>query len=380
MKYICESVKSQSEIILRLEDVGRRQNKLIHQLKDKVEDLCVKLHPEGSPVESSQPPPRTTVIQSGARSPPGPPTNGNSQPAHNTDELNPSRRQVPAFRPALAPKGKRKILYIRDSIHRMVVGPKLENPTGSMIRSANAYASVRDERAPANKQHLNVSEVVRQELAKSQGEDALVLGAPSVDITNQDTSRGITDMNRTETIASSLAMVEAGEYAIKTGKAKQAILLQHIPRYDVEQKDKDKAELAKMANKEMLKARDASEFAEHMFVGKHTGLECEGATRTSRFTSDHTNGLHGKNIRMGKYDGLHMYSQAGAEALTESILNIFHKTGLVKRRRPASSPSIQGADKEPTTTWPVQGTRNAARNLQVPVWEIPTQNRFQGFC
>ena len=47
-----------------------------------------------------------------------------------------------------------------------------------------------------------------------------------------------------------------------------------------------------MANKEMLKARDASELAEHMFVGKHTGLDCEGATRTNRFTSDHTNGLH----------------------------------------------------------------------------------------
>ena len=116
----------------------------------------------------------------------------------------------------------------------MVVGPKLENPTVSMIRSVNAYALVQNERAPANKQQLNVSEVVRRELAKSQGKDTLVLGTPSVDITNQETSRGISDMNRTETIASSLAMVEAGEYAIKTGKAKQAILLQHIPRYDVE--------------------------------------------------------------------------------------------------------------------------------------------------
>ena len=82
----------------------------------------------------------------------------------------PSRRQAATFRPAQGQKGKRKVLYIRDSIHRAVVGPKLENPTGSLILSVNAYASVRDERAPANKQHLNVNSVVRRELAKSNGD------------------------------------------------------------------------------------------------------------------------------------------------------------------------------------------------------------------
>ena len=264
----------------------------------------------------------------------------------------------------------------------MVVGPKLENPTGSMIRSVNAYSSVRDRRAPASKQHLNVSEVVRRELTKSQGEDTLVLGAPSVDITNQDTSGGITDENLIETMASSLAMVEAGEYAIKTGKVKNVILLQHIPRYDIEEKDKDKAELARMANKEMQKARDASEFAEHILVGRHTSLDCEGRIRTKRFTSDQTNGLHGKNIRLGKYDGLHMYSQTGAEALTGSILNIFHRAGMVKHKKHGSSSSIQGAETEPGTNHYVRNTSNTVRNqrVEVPVWEIPTQNRFQVFC
>ena len=81
----------------------------------------------------------------------------------------PSSRQQPAFRPAPTPKGKRRILYIRDSIHRTVVGPELENPTGSLMRSVNAYASVQDPRAPTNKQHLNVKDVVRRELAKSKG-------------------------------------------------------------------------------------------------------------------------------------------------------------------------------------------------------------------
>ena len=107
-------------------------------------------------------------------------------------------------------------------------------------------------------------------------------------------------------------------------------------------KDKDKPDLANLANKELHKARATSQFSANIFVGRHTGLECEGSTRVSRFTSDHTNMLHGRNIRLGKYDGIHMYSQAGAEALTKSILNIFQKAGLVKSKK--SSPSIQGVD------------------------------------
>ena len=263
-----------------------------------------------------------------------------------------------------------------------MIGPKLENPTGSLIRSVNAYASVRDERAPADKRHLNVSNVVRRELTKSQGEDTLILGAPTVDISNQDTSEGIMDTNVTETMASSMAMVEAAEYALKTGKVKQVILTQHLPRYDVDNNDKDKAELAKIANKELQRARDNSEFAEHILVGHHTGLDCQGRTRISRFTSDQTNGLHGRNIRMGKYDGVHMYSQAGAEALTSSLLSILQKAGMVKQKKSSSS-SIQGADEGWTASHNSRTRRNTTDvvpDREVPVWEIPTQNRFSGFC
>ena len=236
--------------------------------------------------------------------------------------------------------------------------------------------------------------MVREELARSQGEDTLVLGAPSVDITNQDTSMGIMDGNMVETMASSIAMVEAAEYALKSGKVKQVILLEHLPRFDVDEKDKDKPALAKLANKELNKARDASDFAENILVGQHTGLECEGRTRINRFTSDHTNGLHGRHVRMGKYDGIHMYSQAGAEALTKSILGIFQKAGMIKNKKKSSSNSIQQAASQTSST-PIQQAeqdwvtinrgstnQNYYRNnmVEVPLWEIPTQNQFQGFC
>ena len=335
-----------------------------------------------SPPPALSSPPSQAPTPFPAPAPASPPVSASPPAAPVTSCAPPAGGQTPIFQPAPIPKGKRKILYIRDSIHRAVVGPKLENPTGSLMRSVNAYASVRDERAPANKQHLNVSEVVRKELAKTKGEDTLVLGAPSVDISNQDTTKGIMEQNVIETIASSIAMVESAEYALKTGKVNQVILTEHIPRYDTEEKDKHKPELARLANKELHKARDSSEYAKNILVGQHTGLDYDGRMRINRFTSDHTNGLHGRHIRMGKYDGIHMYSQSGAEALTSSILSIFQRAGMMKQKRKTSPPSNQGAGQDWVTSQPTRGGRinNRSPRVEVPVWEIPTSNRFSGFC
>ena len=47
---------------------------------------------------------------------------------------------VPVFRPAPRPRGKRKVLFLADSVNRCLVYPKLENPTGSLIRQVNCYS------------------------------------------------------------------------------------------------------------------------------------------------------------------------------------------------------------------------------------------------
>ena len=153
-----------------------------------------------------------------------------------------------------------------------------------------------------------------------------------MDISNQDVSMGIIDENVTQSIASSIGMVEAAEYAIKSGKVKKVIILEHAPRYDTEDKDPMGVcgLLPGLANNELKKARNSSEFAEHIMVGEHTGLVCAGSTRIQRFTSDHTH-IRNKSVRLGKYDGIHMYSQAGAKALTQSLLNTLLKAGMVRR-------------------------------------------------
>ena len=295
----------------------------------------------------------------------------------------PSQEQPPTFRPAPRPKGggREGHLLLADSITRALVYPKLEAPSGSLIKQVNTYSSQYDERA--HKPHRNVNQVIREELRKKEY-STVFLGAPSVDITNQDVSEGILDENVAETISSSLGMVEAAEYAISSGRAKKVVILQHIPRYDIPKYDPHgvRPQLAQLANSHLQRARDASDFAEHILVGEHSGLECEGDTRTNRFTNDQTH-IRNWGVKLGKYDGVHLYSQEGAEALTKSMLAIMKRAGMVRRpvqvglpSRPA--PRAQGQWSNPSRTRGFRGNPSpqakGPREYQVPVW-----NRYQNF-
>ena len=72
LQYICGSVQSQSELTLRLEDVCRRQNKLIHQLEDKIDSMNNKLQ------HCLIPPPASSNQRAESSPIPNPPT---SKPA-----------------------------------------------------------------------------------------------------------------------------------------------------------------------------------------------------------------------------------------------------------------------------------------------------------
>ena len=115
-------------------------------------------------------------------------------------------------------------------------------------------------------------------------------------------------------------------------------------------------------------------------VGEHSDLECEGST--NRFTSDQTH-VKNLNVRLGKYDGIHMYSQEGALALTSSLLAILHRAGMVRRPQQwglsSSSSSVQWT--RPTARGfrsnPWNQARRQFRNNQE--FHLPVGNRFQNF-
>jgi hypothetical protein len=272
---------------------------------------------------------------------------------------------------------------LADSVTRALVYPRLEAPTGSTIRQVNTYSSQYDERAL--KPHRNVAEVLKQELDKKKYHTVL-LGAPTVDITNQDVSFGIVDDNVAETVASSCSMVESAEYAIKSGRASKVILLQHPARYDTPRSDPlgVRPQLARLANTHMQKARDNSEYAEHIMVGEHSNLECDGSVRTNRYTNDQT---HVKNygVRLGKYDGIHLYSQEGAKALTSSLLAIMHRARMVRRPDQWGLSSSSSSSGQWTSQQSGRGFRRNQRHQSgVPdrrqeQFLLPVRNMFQNF-
>ena len=333
--------------------------------------------------------PSSAPQQAGAGPPSQEPTYAQKASSRTSSPLSPGQQQQPlTFRPTHRPQGGGRVshLLLADSITRALVYPKLEAPSGSLIKQVNTYSAEFDERA--HKPHRNTNQVIREEL-KKKSYNTVILGAPSVDITNQDVSEGILDENVAETVSSSLAMVEAAEYAIKSGRVKKVVLLQHAPRYDTPRNDPHgvRPQLSQLANTHLQKARDASDLAEHILVGEHSGLECEGSTRTSRFTSDQTH-IRNWGVKLGKYDGVHMYSQEGAEALTKSLLAILHTAGMLRKPQqwglglPSPSAAPPGAQGQWSGPPPARGFRGNPRPQVRGRREfegVPVSNRFQNF-
>ena len=197
-------------------------------------------------------------------------------------------------------------------------------------------------------------------------------------------------MNISEVAVSASNIVKAAEYGLKSGKVKQVIALPrvpHPPSYD----SGTAAALRKLANTELKKARDKSDWAASILVGVHTGLECDGQTKVNRFTSNQTHHF-ARQTRQGKFDGYQMYSQEGAEALTASMLQT---AGMVRQRGPARHSATRqqtetknaGQPGQQNENWQAgqQGRgflangRQAARQ-DSSQFEIQTSNMFADFC
>ena len=136
--------------------------------------------PAPSPVQGTPAPPAPSATP--ATKPPGP------RPLHATVDKssNPtySRRGKSRF------LQKPKILYIGDSVAQNADIAYLERETQSRIRTKKAYSSISDRKARWPKK--NFMDVTPVALVETQKEDAfshLILAAPTVDISNIDTSK-----------------------------------------------------------------------------------------------------------------------------------------------------------------------------------------------
>ena len=108
----------------------------------------------------------------------------------------------------------------------------------------------------------------------------------------------------------------------------------------------------------------------------------QGKLRTNRFTSDQTH-IKNFNVRLGKYDGIHLYSQEGALALTSSLLAIMNKAGMVRRPQQWG---LSSSSSSPARQWTRQprgrgfmGNQGRQQASSREEFYLPTRNSFEVF-
>ena len=222
------------------------------------------------------------------------------KPTELPKEPNPEKKnKVPKSRFLQKPK----ILYIGESIANNANFAEIEKETQTRIKTVKAYSSVLDVRARFPKR--NVKDVTPVALGKAHEDDVfthLVLAAPSVDITNMDTSKinvnDDTEVFKKNIVVSCENMVTVAENALKDHpNLKNVIIMEHADRYDDPAYDPTglKPKLAKFANITLSQLLNKENTTNKIQIGKHN-LD---------YTEYMFHAIY-KEEWSGKCDGLHM--------------------------------------------------------------------------
>ena len=230
---------------------------------------------------------------------------------------------------------KPKVLYIGDSIAHNANFAAIEKETNSRINTIKAYSSIKDSRATwPNK---NLTDVTPFALTNTYEEDAythLVIAAPTVDISNMNTSKLFDGDNvevyKQNVITSCHNTLAVAHNALQNlPNLEKVVVMEHAPRFDEENIDPTglKPMLAKLANSTFAQMWHSSMFKDKLVIGKHS-LDCTNDQRDIRYRDERSN----------RYDGVHMYSSYGKRAFTRSVTKIL-KALLPFTPQPYSSSS-----------------------------------------
>ena len=250
-------------------------------------------------------------------------------PPPQTSSTAPTAQKTSNKRPKTNFLQKPRVLYVGDSIAHNVPKKHLEDKTGTRMVAKKAYSSTYDKEAkwPAK----NVNDVTREALSKAHSDNKyenVILSAPTVDITNLDTSKTKPSDNieifKQDVLISCKNMFTAAQKALNAHKQiKKAILIEHPDRFDTEDKDplSIKAELVRYANRLYQQLWFESNLKHRIILGQHR-LQCLEKTRLERFT----------DRRSHRYDGVHMYGESGRRAYTNSVLSILIPALLTRQQ------------------------------------------------
>ena len=307
------------------------------------------------------PPPKSQTIGGGATPTPSAPQSS-SQPA-------PSPSEAPRKKKKTNYLKKARMLYVGDSIAHNIALNQVEEKMNARIIKRKAYSSVQDRKA--RWPNSNVRDVTNRALDEAPREDKyehIILSAPSVDITNLDTSivkpNDNIDALKQEIVTYCKNMMATAENAIlKHPEVKKVVILEHPPRFDIEEKDPLglKPEFAKYANNMYRQLWFQSKMKDRIVIGQHK-LECSEQARIDRYM----------NKKKNKYDGVHMYGAEGRKAYTENILSI------LTHNIPPPSSRLRPRPENSHKSCPQTKYMNTKQNKSHPdaEYSVPVQNRF----
>ena len=161
----------------------------------------------------------------------------NSKPAETTTTATGSSSSTPRSNGLKSHFNLRpKILYVADSVGQTAAMPIIENGQSRVV-TAKAYSSVYDVKARWPK--CNFRDVVKNRL-ENPGQDSfdvLVMSAPTVDISNLDTSnlrpKDNTEMYQQKVIESSNNMFKIAKQSLELNpNLSNVVIMEHPPRFD----------------------------------------------------------------------------------------------------------------------------------------------------
>ena len=339
--------------------------KYLHDLHDKVEKLSQDSKDTTKPIPSPVTlPTNSTVVQPVCEEVfvPQPAPSIHSETKTNTRIGNTKKNTMKQN----AYLKKPKILIVGDSITHNANFANIEKDTKSRIRTMKAHSSVRDSRARwSHKNHADVTPKALKAVHEGDEYEYLVIGAPTVDITNIDTSqlspRDNIEVYKQMIITSCHNTFATAHNAIEDNpNLKKVAITEHPPRFDEYDVDPTglKPKLAEFANITFNQMWHNSEHKNKIVIGNHN-LECVGDQLEARYRDENTK----------KYDGVHMYGFFGMRAYTRSL------TQIIRNILPAS-PAIPVSQTNTSMAAANHITCPQAMYQQSRRYAVPVHNKF----
>ena len=230
----------------------------------------------------------------------------------------------PSIEPSMKPKSlflsKPKVLYVGDSVGHTANMKILEKDNNCRLRTARAYSSVYDD--AARWPEYNFTDIVNYNLGNPGREEyeMLVMSAPTVDITNLDTTglapSGNTEYYKQEVIMSCQNMFNLAQASLnKHPNLSKVVIMEHTPRFDQPHVDPTslKSKLARLANATLSQLLVISPLKDKIIIGRHSLMT--SGDNDAHFTRY-------QNYKTGRYDGVHLYGNTGCTDYTASVKQI----------------------------------------------------------